>query len=425
MKPAIIFASLLILLPCFYAELVQVIHLGRHGARSPNSFEFVPSQYSEKEGELTVLGLTQQFFLGKEMRKRYVDDLKFLSDSFNSSEVLIRSSYKNRTIRSALAFVNGLYPQESGVEHDNVYADFILPENLLPHKNRKHSFDREHMRKIKIDEEWARSVVDIIAMEGDLHFHATKDDNCPSVDKVLKDLKKSHEMLEMEKYLSLTLYPQVAELFGFPSDSLNIKKAKSILDIVRCNSFHGKDHPQFDELTLKLLKATRAFFAYKITLVDEMVRSVSSSKLLKEFLQHTDSIMKNIESTPKFIFYSGHDTTMELLFSIFLLETKIHNEEQYNIIPFASTVSFEVHRELEHDRELGELVEKHYVQMLYNDEPQFIKWCLGYSCSLEQFHKIIDHHIVHDVETFCSAGKIIKDLIGQPECTNEECTVSA
>lgn len=413
------------MLPCLYAELVQVIHLGRHGARSPNNFELHPSPYPEKEGELTVLGLTQQFFLGKEMRKRYVEDLKFLSDSFNSSEVLIRSSYKNRTIRSALAFVNGLYPQENGIEHENVYADFIHPENLLPHKNRKHAIDRETIRKIKIDEDWARTVVDIIAMEGDLHFHATKDDNCPSVDKVLKDLKVSHEMLEMEKYLRLALYPQVAEKINLDHSIFDIKKAKSVLDIVRCNSFHGHDHPQFDELTLKLLKTTRAFFAYKITLVDEMVRSVSSSKLLKEFLQHTDSIRNKIENTPKFVFYSGHDTTMELLFSIFLLETKIHNEEQYNIIPFSSTVSFEVHKELEHDHELGELVEKFHVQMLYNDEPQFIKWCLGYSCSLEQFHKIIEHHVVPDLENFCSAGKIIHDLTHQPECSNEECMVSA
>jgi len=425
MKPAIIFVSLFLILPCFYAELVQVIHLGRHGARSPNNFEFVPSHYPEKEGELTVLGLTQQFFLGKEMRKRYVEDLKFLSDSFNSSEVLIRSSYKNRTVRSALAFVNGLYPQDSGVELDNVYADFVHPENLLPHKNRKHAIDRETTRKIKIDEDWARTVVDIVAMEGDMHFHATKDDNCPSVEEILKGIKKSHDMLEMEKYLSQALYPQIAEILNHPHDSFNIRKAKSILDIVRCNSFHGKDHPQFDELTIQLLKATRAFFAYKITLGDEMVRSASSSKLLKEFLQHTDSIRNNAENTPKFVFYQAHDTTMELLFSIFLLETKIHNEEQYNIIPFSSTVSFEVHKELEHDHELGELVENYYVQMFYNDEPQFIKWCLGYSCSLGQFHQIIHHHVVPDLEGFCTAGKIIQDLTSQPECNTEECMVSA
>jgi len=425
MKAATFIASLFFLLPCLYAELVQVIHLGRHGARSPNSFVFHPSRYTEKEGELTVLGLTQQFFLGKEMRKRYVEEQKFLSDSFNSSEVLIRSSYKNRTIRSALAFVNGLYPQESGVEHHNIYADFIHPENLLPHKIRKHEIDRETIKKIKIDEDWARSVVDIISHESDLHFHATKEENCPSIDKMLKDIKKSHEMMEMEKYLRLALYPQVAEKMKLDHQSLDIKKAKSILDIVRCNSFHGKDHPEFDELTIKLLKMTRGFFAYKITLVDEMVKSVVGSKLLKEFLQHTDSIRNKVQNTPKFVFYSAHDTTMEVLFSIFLLETKIHNEEKYNIIPFSSTISFEVHKELEHDDDLGELVEKYSVQMLYNDEPQFIKWCLGYSCSLEQFHKIIEHHVVPDVENFCSAGKIIKDLTSQPECNNEECRVSA
>jgi len=114
-----------------------------------------------------------------------------------------------------------------------------------------------------------------------------------------------------------------------------------------------------------------------------------------------------------------------VLFSIFLLETKIHNEEQYNIIPFSSTISFEVHKELEKDEETGEMVDKFYVQMLYNDEPQFIKWCLGYSCSLDQFHKIIERHLVPNLEDFCSAGKIIKEMTGTLQCENEECMVNA
>jgi len=185
------------------------------------------------------------------------------------------------------------------------------------------------------------------------------------------------------------------------------------LDSYRCNTFHGKDHPHIDEITLKLLKMTRAFYAYKITLVDEMVRSVSSSKLLGEFLEYTRAIRDGKANTPKYVFFSAHDTTLEILFSIFLLETKIHSEEQYNIIPFSSTVSFEIHRKQEEFEGISgrETKDVYYVEMLYNDEPQFIKWCMGYSCSLDQFHRILEHYMLPNLHEFCSVGRIASSEI--------------
>ena len=95
---ALILCVLFLSLPLLYAELIQVIQLGRHGARTPNSFEFMANQYNETEGQLTVLGLTQQYHLGQEMRKRYIEETNFLSEEFNSSEVLIKSSWKNHRI---------------------------------------------------------------------------------------------------------------------------------------------------------------------------------------------------------------------------------------------------------------------------------------------------------------------------------------
>jgi len=413
-----IFIVLFSILLASQAELVQVIQLARHGARAPNSFEYIPNQYPEKNGELTPLGLVQQYFLGQEMRKRYVEDHPFLSETFDPSEVVIKSSWKNRTIWSALAFTNGLYPQESGTWFHNPYAESFPIEELLPLKKREKIVSREDVEKIKIDEQFAREVVDVIKMDGDLYFHAIKDENCPPAEKIIDELKKSREILEMEKYLSLTLYPLLASginaHLGFDlikPEVLTIKKAKSVLDSYRCNTFHRKSYPEIDETLLKLLKMTRAFYAYKITLVDDLVKSVSGSKLLGEFLQYTQALLKG-EAPPKFIFYSAHDTTLEILFSIFLLETKFHFEEQYNIIPFASTLSIEIHKEKEDSDDPSDLETRdvYYVKMFYNDEPQLIKWCLGYTCPLEQFHRILEHYIVPNIHNFCNPEKL-EDLI--------------
>jgi hypothetical protein len=422
---ALILCVLFLALPLLQAELIQVIQLARHGARTPNSFEFMSNQYRENEGQLTVLGLVQQYHLGQEMRKRYIEDSNFLSEEFDSSEVLIKSSWKNRTIRSAYAFANGLYPQKDGILHENIFAEDFPVEKILPLKHRVNKVEKDDIKSVKLNEAWAQNITEIIQEDGDLYFHAPKDGNCPPAEKIIKELKKSRESQNIEDFLSISLYPQLAASINGPlgftrvhPENLNMKKAKSVLDNYRCNTFHGKGHPELDDLTLKLLKKTRYLYAYKLMLLDDMVRSVSSTKLFQEFLEFTSAARDGVAGTPKFVFYSAHDTNLEILFSIFLLESVIAKNDDYNIIPFSSVLSIELHKEQETVN--GEVKEAHYVRLLFNDEPQLIKWCMGYKCSLSQFHKILEHYIVPQLEEFCSVGKPVKPAAHPEEvvCVN-------
>jgi hypothetical protein len=422
---ALILCVLFLALPLLQAELIQVIQLARHGARTPNSFEFMSNQYRENEGQLTVLGLVQQYHLGQEMRKRYIEDSNFLSEEFDSSEVLIKSSWKNRTIRSAYAFANGLYPQKDGILHENIFAEDFPVEKILPLKHRVNKVEKDDIKSVKLNEAWAKNITEIIQEDGDLYFHAPKDGNCPPAEKIIKELKKSRESQNIEDFLSISLYPQLAASINGPlgftrvhPENLNMKKAKSVLDNYRCNTFHGKSHPEIDDLTLKLLKKTRYLYAYKLMLLDDMVRSVSSTKLFQEFLDFTSAARDGVVGAPKFVFYSAHDTNLEILFSIFLLESVIAKNDDYNIIPFSSVLSIELHKEQETVN--GEVKEAHYVRLLFNDEPQLIKWCMGYKCSLSQFHKILEHYIVPQLEEFCSVGKPIKPAAHPEEvvCVN-------
>lgn len=411
---------LFLMFPFIYSELVQVIQLARHGARTPNSFEYLPNQYTEKSGELTALGAVQQYFLGQEIRKRYVEDLKFLSEKYNSSQVIIKSSWKNRTIRSAYAFTSGLYPQDEGTWLENPYADEFPLEHLLPLKSRQKTVTRQDITRIKLNDEFAKAVVNIISVNNDLHFHAIKGENCPNAEKLVKGVKKSNRNDDIEKHLKLTLYPQlvskVNKHIGFnllDVEAMTLKAAKSVLDSYRCNTFHGLDHPDVDEHTLKILKKSRYSYVYKLMLADDLVRSISSSRLLGEFLGYIQAADKKQSDAPKYVFYSAHDTNLEILMSVFLDESHIDEGEHYNIIPFASMMSFELHKEqmLVENVNGPELQEVKYVKILFNDEPQYIKWCADYKCPLNQFYKILDRYIMPSLEDFCSLGRVITNTV--------------
>lgn len=95
-------------------ELEQVFVVMRHGARTPvDIFPSDPNQakdWPSPPGKLTDAGLMQHFQLGQFFRRHYIEKNKFLNPIYKSEEIFIRSTDYDRTIRSALANMAGMYP---------------------------------------------------------------------------------------------------------------------------------------------------------------------------------------------------------------------------------------------------------------------------------------------------------------------------
>ncbi|KAA0715693.1 Lysophosphatidic acid phosphatase type 6 [Triplophysa tibetana] len=82
-------------------------------------------------GQLTTLGMQQLYDLGVRLRKRYIEDVPFLTSSFSPKEVYIRSTNIVRTIESAKCLVAGLFQQEqAGVVP--IHTDKAENEVLYP-----------------------------------------------------------------------------------------------------------------------------------------------------------------------------------------------------------------------------------------------------------------------------------------------------
>lgn len=67
------------------------------------------------------------------MREKYINKYNFLNDKFDTSDILIYSSNKERTIISAAAKMAGLYPDSSKLETKSIHTN--MPPAMLSNKD--------------------------------------------------------------------------------------------------------------------------------------------------------------------------------------------------------------------------------------------------------------------------------------------------
>jgi len=401
--PLLLTALLFSFLTSSNAKLLQVLQITRHGARTPNSFEFKPNQYPHKSGELTSLGKIQQYYLGQEMRQRYVHKLALISQEFDPSEVVVKSSGKQRVVESAISFINGLYPQTEGdLIIENIYNHDSLIDKILPHSDKHNIIEELHLKNISINVEWAEKAIKIIPMEKDMFFHADQGKNCPLVNQKLSALKTSEKIKDAEEGYKKGVYQHIVEVINNALDTerlsvdlLDIVSAKRVLDSHRCNSFHNVEYPQFNQTTLKLLEDLRYNLIYQIFYKDHSVKSVAVTKLLEDFHHHIQRKINHNEG-PKYVIYSAHDHNIEALLSV-LLEENLLEDRKYFMVEFASTLTIEIHSETNQENE-----ENYHLKFFYNDELLPVKWCESNHCSISEFQKIIETFVVSDIHHVCN-----------------------
>lgn len=324
----VLLASCLWLLTGYAANPVFVVSLIRHGDRTPTAeIPNYPYAWPQGLGQLTPIGMQQEYLLGKRLRDRLINQLKLLPANYARVSLYVLSDTDDRTMQSASAFLYGLYPLGTGPRLES-RDTFALPQGFQP--------------------------IPIHIVHN--HFGGVFSSSKPTHSKIVKiktELFGSDPKIQQILISLKPLLPRLSKITGFDlTVPENLVKLGSNLEIRKIH--HISNPPGISALDAqKIIAATQE-------IIPELARSKQIAllqagaflKALKEDLvQATEQ-----KSVIKYKLYSGHDTNIAAFFSA-VGKPLAENP------PYASELRLELYKQ---DK-------TYYVDTYYNQQPIIFK----------------------------------------------------
>lgn len=397
-------------------EVIGLAELVRHGARTPNRDYFKDKIFEELGyGKLTGNGQRQQFLLGYQLQVEYPE---IFHKEFQSSDYLIYSSKKDRTIMSAYSQLMGLtYRHQNNDEnltglgnYDEIYFPpfFTWDKKNFTNSNKPFPFDI--------------NIIPVQTLQNeDFTFMRDASKKCP---KLKKFIKKNRDNF-FEKNLDIINKGGMSEFpFYFKEDLLkNYGLSKNIIgnlkgitslwsDLLAYYFYYGeyyKSEKKMDDVFFNKLKNLASFLFHYKNWGDNPEHNISgknrvtrlyTSEISKKILNFFKEKMENGDkgNPAKFMMFSGHDSnTYPFMYNLNLTSSDCHKENLIrgivnnntdtnckDLTKYTSNLLFE----------LSTFKGKFYVRLLYGMHP--IKFCDGefignnqnnFYCEFEVFEK--------------------------------------
>lgn len=271
-----------------YTEYVEPPHVVHTGVYNPSTFVYFPSCQG---GQLTLIGKKQLKDLGAMYRQHYVDDLHYLPEFFNKTEIKVKSSPVDRAFASAIEFMNGLYPPNyaNGIFKINAGKSRASPLNL-----------------------------DVVT--------------CKEYKKVKSDFRAGHQYEKLMDEVWPILEP-AAKRFQLNKTVINFRKICSWTTAFNC----ATDAPRPDFFTNEFLESClREQVLSKFGVIgSSKYRAVGASPLFRMFFKDIDKAEKK---GTKLTYYSAHDATIVAILSF------LGKFRKY-VPPYASHLVMEIYKD--------------------------------------------------------------------------------
>ncbi|XP_066485264.1 prostatic acid phosphatase-like [Tiliqua scincoides] len=269
-------------------QLKFVLLVMRHGDRTPiSTYPNDPHKedtWKQGYGQLTRLGMKQQFRLGKFIRKTYSS---LLSAEYLPKEIYIRSTDFDRTIMSAQANLAGLFPPNGWQIWNHKIHWQPVPVHTVPLKDEKL-----------------------------LHFPLR---DCKRFKILLKETMGAKEVQDKVKS-NMKLFATLAGHTGYDVKTLldfNNNKLYNIYDALHVQKIHGLNLPSW--ATTDIMQQTGKVLMYGLTAMfgvhgREEKSRLQGGVLVKDILEKISEAAQSATKR-KMIMYSAHDTTIVALLS--------------------------------------------------------------------------------------------------------------
>ena len=328
-------------------KLLFALDLIRHGDRTPiYSLPASKHEWPQGGGQLTTIGMEQEYQLGIKFRKKYIDETHLLPKKYSPSVMYVRSTNTDRTLMSAQALLLGLYPQGTGnmpsghtlipIHTLSWEQDEIVPYHML-HGELSEKFFAKHAYTQK---EWLAKKKQIS------HKFATWSKMTGL------DVADLHQVYQ----LGDTLFIHQQHQAPLP-DGLSDKDVEGII-------LHGK-------------------WAFAASFKPKAIGSTIGGGLLTTVTDYVRDA-GNKKSPLKYVLLSGHDS------SILTLLSAMH-APAVQAPPYASVLNVSLYEDHK---------QKRYVKVTLNDKPVSIPHCAKRTvCTLAEFSELIENtkpHVDHE-----------------------------
>ena len=328
-------------------ELIFVYQHVRHGARGPSSSyhslfkdgvdEFRVSWEGEGDGELTLLGMRQQYDIGVRNRHKYgYEDehgLKLIDFSkYDSEEVLFHVTDYNRTHQSLNSELLGMYQPGILKKLTDIQKNNSMPPNSKEWEKKSKENNELYTNILNEIESLDHSVVINNIPIFNVHpFAANRTFNLENTCKTLENMRQNN-IADKTQFLYgyfLNHSQALKDYFRFEDLSYftDIRKMNSIADHYISDYYNFKNLTEFHEETgidLDEFNNESAKFyynwMYNFYCTDGKTCSMDSSRLMEDLLGYMSRRIQiyeknnntNVKSykAPKLVIDSGHDTTV-------------------------------------------------------------------------------------------------------------------
>lgn len=368
---------MLIFLSCIYvaqAALLSVIETCRHGARAPIDFyQWDQGYWNEGMGELTQEGMRQQFLNGAEFRSRYVNSTSNIPGTYNASELYVRSTDVNRTIMSAESQMMGLFPTGPNIASNMQY------KAVPPFGSVNFNTTIQGLGLNALPNAYQPVPIHVVAAPFDNMLYGYSPTSCPRMAQISSEVQNSADYQFRVQNYTAYLGKQLYEIFNTP---VSYEYAGWYGDVLICDSFHGYSWP--DGITEEIFQQMIGIMNYSNSyFYQNGGAQLASSQFFSQIISTFTGVI-NGTSTLKWSLYSAHDTTLiAFLYAM--------NQFNGNNPPFASTIVFELHSELNN---------KYAVQIKFNDVVLVLDGCTE-MCDFDTFVELMNAWIIPDVVLAC------------------------